>query len=714
MNDRGAVGAVSPVGVLALTMFLVPAVGATSVLLVQDTLKSAVVACGMLVAALLFFWEQRERTAPLLWHGLVILTLTLMLYALASMAWSHTYLAGVEAVRWFVLSLAVWLGLNTLSRRQHVMTLAWGIHVGAVAASIWIALQFWLDFNLFPQAAAPASTFYNRNFFAEYAVCALPFSVFVLTRLRATLWLPWVSLSVALIVVAILMTGTRSALIAMVILGPVFALILIKHRRLFAFSGWNLPTKALVSVIMAAGVLGMGSVPSGNAKILADNTGITALQRSFARAASLGDRTEYSERSFSIRTIMWRATARMMMANPLMGVGAGAWEVQIPLYQPPGKSMEVDYYAHNEFLQLLSEYGVVVGGLFLAVLLAYLLLAAGKTWHLQGQDLEEAPLRALTLASLLALMIVSSAGFAWRLASTGALLGLGLGILAASDARLGIRDTFFAAPLRWRPAFSRAMLALLFGCAVLAAYLTQQAIEAERKIVGAVKLALQAARLRPSDPQLSAVQTAQSLQDIREGIAINPHYRRLTPMVANTLASGGDWSNALWIWESVAASRPNVAIIWFKIAQAYAHLGQNDRAMASLVRAQELEADVPGLRALEVFLLSRTGHEEQAVDMLTDYFNHGWYDYDMVQVGYAVGLKSGNWRLAIRSLELRKQTWPEQAADAFVLMGKIYAAPEVGDDVKALAAFRSALQTAPAGQKEAFRKQVPQNYQERL
>ena len=710
MNERGAGGAVLPVAVLALMMVLVPAVGATSVLMLQDTLKSAVVAFGVLTASLLFFWQQRRRGAPLLWHGLVALPMALMLYAMVSMMWAHAYLAGVEAIRWFVLTLLLWLGLNVMKRREQVTTLAWAIHGGTLIASIWAALQFWLDWSLFPQAVDPASTFSNRNFFAEYAVCTLPFSVYVLARLRESRWLAWVALSVSMVVVAIIMTGTRSALIALLMLVPVLMLSLFKYRHQFTFSSWKRSTRTLVSMILLAGVLGMGLVPSGNVRIVNENVGTTALQRSFARAVSMQASTEYTEGSFSMRAAMWKATGRMMMANPFWGVGAGSWEVQIPLYQHFGEALETAYFAHNEFLQLLAEYGAVVGGLFLAVLLAYLWLAAGKTWRLQDENLDEAPLRAIALASLLALMIVSNAGFTWRLASTGALLVLCLAILAASDARLGIGESFFVAPLPWRPAFSRAMSVSLFCCLVLAAHITLQAALAERKIVGALRLASYAAKSKSSAAELSAAQRTRVIENIREGIAINPHYRRLTAMVADNLAANGDWANAVWIWESVAASRPNVPTTWFNIAQAHTQLGQNDMAMASLNRARSLEPEIRGLRTLEIVLLSRTGHEMQAADMLTHDFDQGRYEIDSLQVAYVIGLKTRNWALAIRSLELRKQTWPAQAAEAFLLLGMIYADPAVGDQAKALASFREGLQAAPPEQRGDYLKRVPHRY----
>ena len=91
------------------------------------------------------------------------------------------YQAGVEAVRWFVFALIGWLTLNTLSR-ERLPLLALCVHVGAVIASGWAAWQFWGNLDLFPQGPQPASTFVNRNFFAEYAVCTLPFSAWLLAR----------------------------------------------------------------------------------------------------------------------------------------------------------------------------------------------------------------------------------------------------------------------------------------------------------------------------------------------------------------------------------------------------------------------------------------------------------------------------------------------------------------------------------------------------
>ena len=55
---------------------------------------------------------------------------------------------------------------------------------GAVLASAWAVLQFWTGISPFPQGPQPASTFVNRNFFAEFVVCTLPFGALLLARAR--------------------------------------------------------------------------------------------------------------------------------------------------------------------------------------------------------------------------------------------------------------------------------------------------------------------------------------------------------------------------------------------------------------------------------------------------------------------------------------------------------------------------------------------------
>jgi O-antigen ligase len=696
------------VAILALIMFLAPAVGVPSEEMLQDTLKSIVVSFGALIAGLLFFWRVQQRDA-LRWHALMVLPLLLTAYALGSMAWSHTYLAGVEAIRWFLFALLLWLGLNTLSR-ERLPLLAWGIHGGAVVASLWVVLQFWVNFSLFPQGPHPASTFVNRNFFAEFAVCALPFAALLIARARQSAQAVLLAASAGLVIVAILMTGTRSALIALwlqlALLLPCMAWL---YGRELAFPGWARRTQALVAGVLVAMVVGMGLIPTGDDSLAAEGRGVTALERAFQRTASISP----GDSSLGIRMVMWRATGRMIQRHPLAGVGAGAWENEEPLYQDAGSQLETDYYVHNEILQLLAEYGVA-GWLFLLGLVAYLLAAAWDTLSKRtAQGQAEAPWRAVFLCSLLSLLVVSNVGFPWRMASTGALFALCLAGLAASDARLGTSVSWSAMRMPWTRRRSRAATVLSLVAIALAIFITRQAADTEQKIVHATRIALSiSASDNPNDPRWNESK-AEMLKLVREGIALNPHYRKITPMVADELARWGDWKNATWIWESVLSSRPHVVAILANVARGYAIMDQPAQALAYLKRARRIQPLAPAVRSLEVLLLARTGQDAKALALARQAIADDIYDYDLANAAFALAWKAADYDFALRSMRLRMAGWPGSRPEGYLQLGIMYDRG-LHDPDQALAAFQQMLALAQGEERQALLSRIPPAYATKL
>lgn len=682
--------------------FLAPAVGVPSELMLQDTLKSIVVAACTLVAALLFFLHHRLRREPLRWHTLLWLPLLLLAYALGSMAWSHAYLGGVEAVRWFLFALIAWLALNTFER-ERLPWLAWGVHLGAVAASLWAVLQFLAGFDFFPQGPNPASTFINRNFFAEYVVCTLPFGALLLARSRVTPALLALGASNALVVVAIMMTGTRAALIALWLqLLVVLPLIAWRCRAQLAWSGWKPGARAMAAVAFLGTVLLLGALPSSNPKILAEERGGNAFQRAVNRTQSIGP----TDDSLGIRMQMWRATFHIIQARPLAGVGAGAWESEVPRYQPPGSQLETDYYVHNEYLQLLAEYGLA-GWIFLVLLLGYLGVAGWRTWRAaDAQARVDQPWRAVLLCSLLALLVVSNIGFPWRMAATGALFALCLGALAATDARLPAAAAAYARALRWNPAIGTACVAASAACLALGLYIAQRAAEAERKLVHAAEIALAvSASGTPDDPRFDGAKE-QMLQLVREGIAANAHYRKITPMVADELARWGDWGDAIWIWESVLRSRPNIVAMTTNVARGYSMLGKPEQAMVYLKQAQAQKPDAPAVRSLEVILVAQTGDQARALQLAKEALAAGIVDYDLTNALSIMATRTGDYALAERALRLRMERWPETRARSLVQLGALYA-NELRQPEQGLQFIRQGLAISTQGERDALLRMVP-------
>jgi O-antigen ligase len=698
---------------LCAMMVFAPALGYPTDELLQDTFKSILVSFFTLTAAFIFFWRLRKQVQTIHAHVLLVLPVLLSLYAMGSMVWSHTYLGGVEAIRWFLFSLILFLGMNTLTPAR-VTQLAWGIHLGAVIASIWTALQFWANFDLFPQGPNPASTFVNRNFFGEFIVCTFPFSVLLLTRIKDKTSVFLLTFSLGFNIVALMMTGTRSALTGLLLLTALIPFIVFVYRKQIQSKNWRVGHWLGVIGILAGTIGVLGSIENNNPQIAPWSEHVNALDRALARTLSITKPSEYSVGSFSIRAVMWRATGRMIKENPLLGVGAGAWEVHAPIYQDTRNSLETDYYAHNEIWQVLAEYGVV-GWTFLLCLASYLFWAAYRTWtNKSEQGQSEAPLRALTLSSLLMLFLVSNAGFPWRMATTGALFALSLSILAASDIRLSTSRSCLVQTARWKPKFSNWALLPIGLCSVLAIYIAHQAIECERKIVRAVKLAMVITQSgRSNDPGLNS-KKAEMLALLKDGIVINPHYRKLTPIVADSLAGWGDWNNAVWVWESVLESRPYVFPLLANITRGQMQIGNLAQASKFLERAKAMQPDSPTIGTLDVMLMSRIGKVPAAVLRAKELLRNNVTDPDLLRTAYYLGMRNNDPALAIQALELRIRTTPQQAIDGWLKLGQIYDTSEAKNQTKAIQSYQAAYAAAESNDKDAVLAMIPLIYHSKI
>lgn len=701
------------VWLLALMLLLVPAFGANPWGWTPETPKSILISIFSLSAAFVFFWSQRNKMADVSMHSLLILPLSLALYALGSMAWSHTYLAGGEAIRWLLFSVVFCLGLNTLTLARTIH-LAWGIHIGAVLASLWAVLQFWVDLQFFPQAVAPASTFGNRNVFAEFVVCTLPFSVWLLTQLRSQRLIFCLTASVGLNVVALFMTGTRSALVGLFILAVLLPVLVWRYRHQAASGHWGRVHRVALGALFIGTVLGLGAIDSGNPALTAERGPGDAIDHAFGRSQSIVESDEYRKGSFSFRIQMWRSTGRMMLANPLWGVGAGSWEAQVPLYQAAGAQLESDSYAHNELLQLLSEYGLV-GWLFLLALLTYLAWAACRTWSDKREAVAaELPLRAFVLSSLLVMLLVSNAGFPWHMAGTSALFAISLALLAASDVRLGNGPPFLWQTVKLKSGFAYGALGATIVGAVVAFYFSWQALLCESFLKQAIERSHQVIQSgNPDHPRWNETK-AEVLRLADKGIAINAHYSFATAVLAENVIRWGDWENAIWIMKSVMASRPNEVALLVAVSRGYLTIGNLEQSRAWFNRAASVQPTAPYVRVQQAFLLLEQGDAPSAARIIAERLDANGADRDLINAAHILGRQSKDWRLTIRALEQQIKKAPELAQEAWLDLAAIYSNADVNDEAKAIESYRTALNLTPGYLKNRVWQQIPPAWRFRL
>ena len=260
---------------------------------------------------------------------------------------------------------------------------------------------------------------------------------------------------------------------------------------------------------------------------------------------------------------------------------------------------------------------------------------------------------------------------------------------------------------------SKIGLLATLGSLGLAIYIAQQAGAGEYKLVTAAKLGLVVSQSdNPMHPRWNPVKK-ETLRLVNEGIAINRHYRKITPLVGDHLAYWGDWQNATLVWESISESRPHVVVILTKIGRAYTEMGKMDKALEYLRRSQALQPDALAVRSLEVVLLSRTNPDENAARLARQYLNEQTYDYDLADAAWDLGMQRADYALAVLGMELRNKGWPNTQLDGFLKLGDIYAFYQV-DEAMALGYYQAAWLLVTDKNREVVRARIPLAYRVQL
>ena len=196
------------------------------------------------------------------------------------------------------------------------------------------------------------------------------------------------------------------------------------------------------------------------------------------------------------------------------------------------------------------------------------------------------------------------------------------------------------------------------------------------------------------------------LRLVRDGIAINRHYRKITPMVADELARWGDWANATWIWESVISSRPYVVAILSNIARGYASTGNPVKALDYLERARTIQPDAPAVRSLEVILLSRTGQDARALALAREAIAANVADYDLFNATFLLASRTGDYPLAANAMTMRIAGWPENRVSGYLQLGNLYAT-SLHSPEQALESYHRAVELTPPDLRAGLQGQIP-------
>jgi O-antigen ligase len=296
---------------------------------------------------------------PALQHGLMGLFVT---WVGLTYFWSFDPArTRIAAITFLQLLTMVWLIWQFAQTYQKQILLLRAFVLGTVVSSIAIVVAFLNGPTAESYYGRYTGLGFNPNDLALILALSLPISLYLAARdegLRFRVWIYGAHLVLAL--AAILLTAARGPLIASV--GALFMLP-------FAFSQLTRGQKIVGLALVV--LLGIGA-------------GLLVPQTSWSRLSTIG--SEVSSGTLNERTMIWRAGWVVFNQSPFRGVGAAAFapSVEHALGMPfhgsgidDGGPSNVELVAHNTFISVLVEQGVIGFALFLGILLTLVFSA----WH---------------------------------------------------------------------------------------------------------------------------------------------------------------------------------------------------------------------------------------------------------------------------------------------------------------------------------------------
>ena len=202
---------------------------------------------------------------------------------------------------------------------------------------------------------SPFGPYVDRDHYAGLMEMVIPLSAsYVLSRtkrdpLNGVLWF-----AVLVPVVSLLLTGSRGGFISVIVEFAILGWILLWRNP---SSGRRMKIAAMGLALVAVAALFFWLVPTYV---------LTKIGTINSYAAEKGN-----------RPILWRNSLGIFRDHPLLGTGMGSFVTAYPPYQTDAQDL-VTEHAHNDYVEALTETGLLGGVLILAALVLFFRIAFGN------------------------------------------------------------------------------------------------------------------------------------------------------------------------------------------------------------------------------------------------------------------------------------------------------------------------------------------------
>jgi O-antigen ligase len=450
--ERGILGLV-----LVILVYGPLALGAVRV---QEFLVVQALTLGVLLLWLARLWLNPRP--KLLWPPISWAVVAFVAYAVVRyLTCDIEYVGRKELLRILVYAGLFFAILNNLHRQETTQIISFTLIFVAMGISLYAFYQFLTHSNRvwhFPvkYGGRASGTYISPNHLAGFLEMLLPLALsYTLVgrgRAMTKIFLGYAALA---IIIGIAVTGSRGSWVACSLaLIALFAVLLFQRAH-------RLPAGLSLLLLLSGGVWAIAQ---------------TNLFHSRINQTIVGGRL-----NMDVRFVLWDTAVRMWRDHPWFGVGPGHYDHRYRAYRPSSVQLQPDY-AHNDYLNLLADWGMV-GSLIVWLGLVALGVGIARIWkHVRRREDEFGLSLSNKFAyvlggtiALLALLIHATVDFNLQIPAN-AIIAVTLVALLSSHWRFATERYWFSVQLPGRLVASAGLLAA-------AVYLGQQEVRLGREWV---------------------------------------------------------------------------------------------------------------------------------------------------------------------------------------------------------------------------------------